>query len=140
MKKFSPVKSKYLSLGIKEENIDYAIGAVKEDAKREHIIENLTASYRGMTEATAVPLLDELYAANGGEFKSENRGGYITGAILCILGIAGTWFFISMLVSGEWTLKILILSLAAAIFGLGKGIQLIIKSNKGDFRDTDDPI
>ena len=47
MSKFDAVKQQFLDKGIKQENIDYAIDAVKSGTKREFILENLTSDYRG---------------------------------------------------------------------------------------------
>jgi hypothetical protein len=139
MGKFDVTKSKYLSLGVTEDNIDYAIGAVIDGTKREHIIETLTADYRGMSESQSSQILEDLFEANGGEFKKENRGGYLYGILLCLVGVTGIGFLIGMLVSGEWKVKFILLSLAAALFGLLKGPVLIIKSLRGNYRDNDDP-
>lgn len=53
MSKFDAVRQRFLSKGIKEENIDYAIESVQCGTKREHILENLTADYRGMSRDEA---------------------------------------------------------------------------------------
>ncbi|WP_188133894.1 hypothetical protein [Chitinophaga sp. CF418] len=53
MKKFAALQTKYLAQGIKEENIEYAISAVMDGSKREHILENLVADYRGMNTIEA---------------------------------------------------------------------------------------
>ncbi len=139
MKKFDAVKSKYLALGVSEDNVDYAIGAVIDGTKREHIIESLTADYRGMTESKSTQLLEDLFEANGGEFKKENRGGYLYGILLSLVGLLGAGFLIAMLVSGEWKSKFGALALAGAAFGLLKGPSLIIKSVRGNYRDNNDP-
>lgn len=139
MSKFNAVKEKYLLKGITEDNIDFAISAVKDGNKREHIIESLTADYRGMTAEQSNQLLDELFAAVGGEFKRENQGGYLFGSLLLIVGIAGAAFFISLLLNGEFKFKFLSLSLAAAGGGLVVGTRLLIKAFRGKYRDSDDP-
>lgn len=139
MKKFNFIKSKYLSLGVSEDNIDFAIGSVMDGTKREHILEAMTADYRGMSERQSIQLLEELFEANGGEFKNENRGGYLYGILFSLVGVAGAAFLVSMLVSGEWTLKFIVLAIAGALFGLAKGPSLIIKSFRGTYRDNDDP-
>lgn len=138
MTKFDFIKEKYLKLDVREDNIDFAISAVLDGTKREHIIESLTADYRGMTEAQSTHLLQDLFAANGGEFKKENRGGYLNGALLLLVGLTGAGFFIAMLVSGEVKTKFIILSFSAAVFGLPAGAVSIIKSLKGKYRDNDD--
>lgn len=136
---FASLKSKYLLLCIKEDNIDYAISAVKDGTKREHILESLTADYRGMTERESTSMLNDLFEANGGEFKAENRGGYLYGILLCTIGVLGLGFLIGMLSSGEWRLKFVIIAATAALAGLTKGPQLIIKAFRGKYRDGDDP-
>lgn len=138
MAKFNLIKEKYLLLGVREDNIDFAISAVVDGTKREHIIESLTADYRGMTEAESTRLLEDLFAANGGEFKKENRGGYLNGALLLLVGLLGAGFFIAMLISGGVKIKFIVLSLVAALFGLPAGVIAIIKSVKGKYRDNDD--
>ena len=138
MTAFNLVKQRYLALGVKEDNIDFAISAVVDGTKREHIIESLTADYRGMTEDQSNQLLQDLFTANGGEFKKENRGGYLNGALLLLIGFIGAGFFIAMLVSGETKVKFIVLSLSAALFGLPAGAMAIIKSLKGKYRDNDD--
>ena len=61
MNKFDAVRQRFLSKGVTEENIEYAIDSVKYGTKREHILENLTADYRGMTRDEAVPRRGPVY-------------------------------------------------------------------------------
>jgi hypothetical protein len=138
--KFENIKSKYLLQGVKDDNIDYAIGAVADGAKREHIVETLTAGYRGMTESQATQMLNDIFEASGGEFKTENRGGYLYGILLCLVGVIGLGFLTAMLVSGEWRMKFVILAAIAALFGLVKGPALLIKAFRGKYRDGDEPL
>ena len=140
MNKFGLIKDKYLKLGLSEDNIDFAIGAVLDGTKRAHIIEILTADYRGMTETQSTLLLEDLFKANGGEFKKENQGGYLYGALLLLVGLMGAGFFIAMLVTGEGKIKFMILSLSTAIFGLSTGAILVSKSLRGKYRDSDEPL
>jgi len=105
-----------------------------------HILETLTAGYRGMTESQSTQILDDLFEANGGEFKTENRGGYLYGILLCFIGVLGLGFLIAMLVSGELRMKFVVLAAGAALFGLVKGPALIIKAFRGKYRDGDDPL
>jgi len=139
MQKFDSIKSKYLKLGVTEDNLDYAITSVIDGTKREHILETLTADYRGMSEGQSTQLLEDLFEANGGEFKKENRGGYLYGVLLCVVGVVGVGILIALLVSGEFRVKFLILSGAVAVFGLLQGPSLILKSLRGKYRDNDDP-
>lgn len=140
MKKFAPVKSSYIALGFREDNIDFAIDSINDGVRREHIIESLTADYRGMTEEQSTALLNALYESNGGEFKKENKDGYITGILLCIVGGTGLYFLVNMLMSGEYKMKFLIFAIAATSFGLIKGPMILIKSFKGNYRHEDDPL
>lgn len=139
MQKFRFVKSKYLTLGVTEDNIDYAIESVIEGTKQELILETLTADYRGMSLSQTAQLLQDLYVVNGGEFKKENRGGYLYGTLLSLIGLVSAGFFITMLLTGEGTIKFMALAFAGAAFGLLKGPVLILKSLRGKFRDSDDP-
>lgn len=99
----------------------------------------MTAGYRGMSKSQSTQILEELFEANGGEFKKENRNGYLYGILFSLVGVAGVAFLISMLVSGEWKFKFIVIAIAGAIFGLAKGPMLIIKSYRGTYRDNDDP-
>lgn len=139
MKKFDDIKSKYLLLGVSANNIDYAIESVMDGSKREIIMETLTADYRGMNALKAAALLDDLFLANGGEFKKENRGGYLFGTLLTLVGVAGFVFFVVMIISGEIKPKFLSIAFAFTIFGLVKGPILLIKAFRGNYRDSDDP-
>lgn len=139
MRKIDLIKQKYLGLGVREDNIDFAIDTVLEGTRRENIIETLTADYRGMTHEQASGLLEELFEANGGEFKKENRGGYLFGSVLLMVGLLGAGILIALLISGEWRLKFIVLSAATAVFGLGRGSVLLYKSFRGRYRDEDAP-
>ena len=85
------LKEKYLKLGILERHFDYALSAVKKGTKREIILKNLTSDVRKMDKSISSNLLDDLFQANGGEFKYENRTGYMYStayflvALLCFL-------------------------------------------------------
>jgi hypothetical protein len=133
------IKDKYMSLGVREDNLDFAIDAVSEGTKREIIIESLTAGYRGMSKDQSLHLLDDLYAATGGEFKKENSGGYLYGTLLLLIGLLGSGFLIAMLLSGEGELKFVMLSGTAALFGLTKGGLIFYKTFRGTYRDNDSP-
>ena len=84
-------------------------------------------------------MLDELFEANGGEFRKENRGGYLYAILLLLVAITGTTFFIAILLTGEINMKLISLSLAGAIFGFSTGLSLLYKSLKGKYRREDDP-
>lgn len=92
MRNIDTIKARYLSQGVREDNFLYAVDATKAGSKREHILENLTADYRGMDYIEATQMLEELFAANGGEFKKENRSGYLYGTFFLLLGLAASFY------------------------------------------------
>ncbi|MGN6490697.1 MAG: hypothetical protein ACTHLE_01775 [Agriterribacter sp.] len=139
MHKLDLVKQKYLNLGVKEDNLDFAIGAVSDGTRREIILETLTADYRGMNQEQSLQLLEDLFEANGGEFRKENRGGYLYGVTLVLIGIIGIGSLIAMLVNGGVKLKFILLAAAVALFGLIQGPILLYKSFRGKYRDEDSP-
>ncbi|MBL7726757.1 MAG: hypothetical protein JNM68_03680 [Dinghuibacter sp.] len=138
MKKFTAVKNKYLQLGLKEDDIDYAITAVKEGSRREHLLDNLTAGYRNVPPEQANALLNELYTQAGGEFKKENRTGYIYGIAICLFATACLIYGIVIYLGDEGFGKSIAAgSLAVASFGMGG--KILYKALRGRYRDTDDP-
>lgn len=95
--KLEEVKEKYVSLGVAEKNVDYALNAVKTGTKKDFIMKNLTSDIRKVDVATANSMLDEMFAANGGEFKYENRGGYLysTFYLIAIVALSIVTFYFS---------------------------------------------
>ncbi len=138
MKKFEAIKAQYMSQGVKEDNILYAIDAVKEGTQREHVLENLTADYHGMDYIETTQMLEELFAANGGEFKKENRYGYLYGVFFLLMGFAAAFYIFYVYTYGGILYRP-ILIWAVAIFGILGGIGYVVKSISGKFRETDEP-
>ena len=138
MKNIDSIKKRYLALGVREDNIDYAISAVKDGAKREHIIENLSADYRGMKEEHIFPLLSELFAANGGEFKKENRNGYLFGGCVLAAGLIADFYLFYVYTFGGVLIRPILVWICAVVFTL-YGLGLLIKAVRGKYRDADDP-
>lgn len=138
MGKFDTLIEKYTRSGVSTDNIEYAILAVKNGSKREHILENLTADYRGMTAEQATAMLEDLFAVNGGEFKKENQGGYLFGAFFLMVGVVCSFLifkgfnFRGTLVRPTWIY-------AGAIVGVGGGLLLFIRALRGKYRDHHDP-
>jgi len=133
MNKFAKARDKHLLKGIKEANIDYAIDAIKFGTKRELIVENLILTVRKETEENANLLLDDLYKANGGEFKYENRWGCFLGIIVLLLGSAGAFDILYTLKhGGKLSLKEFILTPAAIIIGLYFIILAVRQKHKED--------
>lgn len=137
MKNFAAIKDSYLARGVTEDNIDYAIIAVKEGSKREHILDNLVADYRGMQTIEANQLLEALFAANGGEFKKENRGGYLFGIVFLMIGFfaIGYIVFVNDFNGAKWLLIIWAAAIVCPIAGIG----YIVASMRGKYRDEHDP-
>jgi hypothetical protein len=138
MKNIDSIKERYLSKGIKQDNLIYAIDAVKNGSKREHIIENLTADYRGMQEHEAQLLLAELFAANGGEFKKENRAGYLYGTFFLMFGLAAAFYIFYVYTYGGILYRPILISIIA-ILGILGGIYYFGRAIAGKYRDTDEP-
>jgi hypothetical protein len=138
MKKFDPIIEKYRNKGVRADNIEYAIDSVKYGTKREHILESLTADYRGMNAEDAINLLEELFVTNGGEFKKENRTGYLYGAFLLLIGLSCAYWIFYVFNYGGILVRPILVFLTAILGTLG-GITLIIKALLGKYRDTDDP-
>lgn len=139
MGKFDFIIDKYSKEGLAVTDIEYAISAVQSNTKREHIIENLQADYRaGMTDLQANLLLNELYKANGGEFKSANRWGFIYGMLLLLAGL-GCGFYVFYVFTYGGTLYKPILVVLMAIVGTLGGTFQIIQALRGELREKDDP-
>ena len=138
MSKFDAVKQQFLDKGIKSENIDYTIDAVKNGTKREFILENLTADYRGMSQEEAVPLIDALFAAGGGEFKKVNRDGYLFGGALLAAGLLLAFYIGYVLLFGGVLVRPTLVVASAVVF-MGLGAKLLFKAVRGNYRDTDEP-
>ncbi|MBO9203874.1 MULTISPECIES: hypothetical protein [Niastella] len=137
MKKFESIIEKYQERGVRIDNIEYAIESVKHGAKRDHILENLSADYRGMNLTDANGLLNELFAANGGEFKKENRGGYLYGIFCLMLGLSLGYYFYYVFTYGGRIRPITVLGGAIAFTFLG--LVLTTKALLGKYRDSDEP-
>lgn len=138
MGKFDTIVNKYTQLGVSESNLQFAIDAVKNGTKREHIIENLTQDYRGMDTVQANSLLEELFSANGGEFKKENQGGYLFGALFLLLGLSCA-FFIYYAHKNDERLMRPVLIWSGAIIGTAAGLFYIIAALMGKYRDENEP-
>jgi hypothetical protein len=138
MKKFANIIEKYQSRGVNIDNIEYAVESVKRGAKREHIIDNLSADYRGMNLTDANGLLNELFEANGGEFKKENRYGYLFGSFMLMLGLPCAFYIYYVFTYGGILVRP-VLVFGLAIFGTLSGLYLIVKALLGKYRDADEP-
>lgn len=138
MKNIDTIKARYLSQGVREDNFLYAVDATKAGSKREHILENLTADYRGMDYIEATQMLEELFAANGGEFKKENRSGYLYGTFFLLLGLAASFYLYYVYTYGGILVRPVLVWAMAIVFTLA-GLGYILLSFIGGYRDSDEP-
>jgi hypothetical protein len=138
MKKFEAIITKYSEQGVSEDNIEYAISAVKDGSKREHTLESLTADYRGMDRTVANNMLEEMYSVNGGEFKKENRNGYLFGTFLLMIGGGLAYYIWSVFHYGGILNRPFFTSAAAFVALIGGG-YLIFMSLLGKYRDDMEP-
>ena len=134
MGKFDAIIEKYNQNGIDEIHIEYAVSAVKDGTKREFILENLTSDYRKVAPPQAVSLLEDLYVANGGEFKKENRNGYWYAALFLIIGVGCSYYIFYVFTYGGIIVKP-VLVFAGAIAGTLGGLFNLIRSISGKYRD-----
>jgi hypothetical protein len=137
-KRFDPIIEKYVHIGISIDNIEYAIESVKEGAKRQHILDNLTGDHRGMNIFNSMDMLDELFEANGGEFKKENRGGYLFAALFFLIGFSCMFYIFYVLAYGGVIVRPLLVG-AGALIGIFGGAMYFVKSLLGKYRDEDEP-
>ncbi|MEC3874113.1 hypothetical protein [Chryseobacterium salviniae] len=130
MKNFNSIKEKYVSLGVPEKHIDYTFNAVKSGSKREIIVKNLTSDVRNVDHKSANCMLDDMFSANGGEFKYENRSGYIY-SIFYLIAIVVLLLFITFSNNDSLVIK---LSFALIPF-LVLFLRTFIPTLKGKFRE-----
>lgn len=133
MSKIANVKHAYLLKGISEDNILYAIDAVKSGTRREQILENLTADYRGVSEQDANVLIEDLFKANGGEFKYENRLGYLYGSFSLLIGLPLSFYIWYVFTYGGVLIKPVLVFGGAILFTLS-GIVMIGSAVFGRYR------
>ena len=136
MSKYTPVIEKYKKQGISEDNIEFALDAAKTGTKREHALESLTADYRKLDYATANAMLNDFYFASGGEFKVENKKGYLHGIfLLLIIGLPCSFYIGYVFINGGIIVRPILVGLGA-FFGNVVGIFAIIQAIRGKFRDS----
>jgi hypothetical protein len=131
MKHIELIKKKYIGMGMHEKNIDYAIDAVKDHVKRVYIIENLTCDYRKETLENSNLLLDDLFKANGGEFKQVNRFAIFIGSLLLIGGTGWLIYYIEH-IRHDFAAREIGLIIIIIILGLIFIIKGILKQHRED--------
>ncbi len=138
MAKLDLIVTKYLSNGVTQQNIEYAISEVREAVKREHIMESLMADYRGMDYSQSKSLLEDLFMANGGEFKKENKGGYLFGTFVLMIGGLCAFYIFYVFAYGGVLVRPVIVFIGAFV-GIIGGLIYILKSISVKYRDSDEP-
>ncbi len=138
MSKFDNIIEKYTEKGFAFDDIDYAIAAVKDGTRRELILESLTADYRGMKLNNANALLEDIYKINGGEFKKENRGGYLYSAVFFIKGASFSYYIYYVYRYGGVLYSPIVIFIGA-IGGLLGGLLFLLLSIFGKYRQEDEP-
>ena len=138
MSKYTPVIEKYKNQGISETNIDYAMDCAINGYKREHALESLTADYRKLDHDTANAMLNDFYGASGGEFRVENKKGYLNGIfLLLIIGLPCTFYIGYVLIYGGIIFKPVLVGIGA-IVGVFGGLFSLIQAMRGKYREDDD--
>lgn len=104
-------------------------------ALREIIIENLVADYRGMEYDLANAMLDDVYKANGGEFKIENRKGYWYGAWILLIGLGCTYYIFHVMHYGGVLVRPILVTIGAIVCTI-TGLLMIVQATRGKYRDN----
>lgn len=131
------IKQEFQLEGINEEHIDYAVSAIKEGTRRELIMENLI-DQRGLDAFKSSELLDNLYQLNGGEFKVENRGGYVMGIFSLMGGLGLIAWSVFLFVNKIKLVGAIILGFSGAAMVLN-GVIILVTALRGKYRDEMDP-
>lgn len=97
---------------------------------RKLIFKNLTSDVRRVDYKLADEMLDEMFSANGGEFKYENRGGYIY-SVFYLIAIVVLLMLITFSNNDSLVIK---LSFALIPF-LVLFLRTFIPTLKGKFRE-----
>ena len=133
------LKEKYLKLGILERHFDYAVSAVKSGTKRDIIMKNLTSDVRKMDKSISSDLLDDLFQSNGGEFKYENRTGYLYSSAYLLIAIICGIFSVSSLFnhsSQQFSLKMQIVTTVGFFSFSYLFVKTIFLTLRGKHRDV----
>lgn len=138
MKKFNAVIEKYTRNGVRLDNIEYAISAIKDGVRREYILDTLTADYRGMDIQQATLLLEDLYTATGGEFKKESQSGYLYGIFFLLIGLGSAFYIFYVMMYGGILVRPIVMGILAVGGTIG-GIGYLVGAIRGTYRDEDSP-
>ncbi len=126
MSKFNVIKAKYIALGVSDENIEYAINAVKEGRNREHLTEGLMEDYRGVHFTIATDMVDDLYKISGNEFRKQNISGFVLGLLGLAIGLGCCYYLYTVFKEGGVIVRPALVILAAVVGTIGGAISLIM--------------
>ncbi|MES2777972.1 MAG: hypothetical protein V4722_27580 [Bacteroidota bacterium] len=130
------IKQEFQPEGINGDHIEYAVSAIKEGTRRELIMENLIEQ-RHLDITTSCELLDRLYQWNGGEFKVENKNGYVMGIFSLMAGV-GLWACSVFLFFNEGALSKVIATVVMGAILIFYGIVILATAFRGKYRDEMD--
>ncbi|SEF57506.1 hypothetical protein SAMN05421847_0358 [Halpernia humi] len=133
-KNFINLKEELLRKGFSERNFDYLYNAVKSGKNREVIFKNLTSDVRKVEPSMATEALDKIFEINGGEFKYENRNGYMYSIAYAIVAVLSLLMIIAYLNGSFIKLKLFIAAIAGFFIFSYKFVTTLYKSSRGKYR------
>lgn len=133
-KNFINLKEELLQKGFSERNFDYLYNAVKTGKNREVIFKNLTSDVRKVEPNIANEALDKVFEFNGGEFKYENRTGFMYSIAYAMVAVLSLLIIISFLNGSLLNLKLFIASIAGFFIFSYKLATTLYKSTRGKYR------
>jgi hypothetical protein len=132
MEQFDAIAEKYHRAGISQDNLEYAVTAVKFGSNPTQILENLKVGYKNknLNDDLANALLKDLFVANNHELKKKKRGillfgtSYLLVGFVCLYYIFHTLLFGGVLHSPFFVILVAICSFSAGIVCFLKWIRL----------------
>lgn len=134
-KKFTMLKNELIQNGFGEKNFEYLYNAVKGGTKRELIFKNLTSDVRKIDADLANHALEQFYKINGGQFKYENRTGYLYSTAYLAVAVLSLVMIYIILNTEIRSIKFLIAAALGFIVFSYKFSVTIFKSIRGKHRD-----
>jgi hypothetical protein len=132
MEQFDVIAEKYYRAGISQDNLEYAVTAVKFGSNQAQILENLKVGYKNknLNDDLANALLKDLFVANSFELKKKKRFVFAAGLVSSFVGFGCVYSIFRMLLTGDvlhWLLLIILVaicSLVAGFFCFSKWLKL----------------
>ena len=133
-KKFIVLKEKLILKGFSEKNFEYLYNAVKTGKNREVIYKNLTSDVRKLEPAFANEALDKIFEINGGEFKYQNRSGFMYSIAYAMVAIFSLLIIIGYLNGNLFSLNFFVAVIGLFFTFSYKLISTLYKSSTGKYR------